>query len=321
MRRCPDQRCGAPTLSCRMGEDALEACPIWNKGAGDVAASTGVASSAGGMRLPWSGAALGTAGLAFFAGRADARLVAMIGPHNAGKTTLLGLFYQHLGRIGGIGTSRFAGSYSLEGWEAIAHALRWSGNTPRFPPHTSSGAGRIPGLLHMALRGQDGRLSDALFADSPGEWFQRWTIDPSANDAEGARWVVERAATLLVVADCEALAGKDRGGARNDIIQLLRRVATVRNGRPVALVWTKADIAVPPLIRAAVSEAAQLVMPDVVAFHTSVVEGEQGDERLSPIASVAKVLEWLVAPAKRGFAVPQTPTASRDPFFVIGEAA
>lgn len=303
-----------------MGEDALEDCAIWNKGGGKTAQADAQATEPGGTRLPWSGAALGTAGLAFFAGRADAKLVAVIGPHNAGKTTMLGLFYQEVGRSGRIGDALFAGSYSLEGWEAIAHALRWSGNTPSFPPHTSSGAGRVPGLLHLAMRSQDGGLADVLFADSPGEWFQRWTIDPTASDAEGARWVVERAATLLVVADCEALAGKDRGAARNDIIQLLRRIATTRREQPVALVWTKADVDVPPLIRSAVTEAARLVMPDIVEFETSVVAVERDGVTISPLGSVKEVLAWVVRPVARGFSVPRPSTQSRDPFFRVGAA-
>ena len=320
MTSCPEPRCGAPVLTCHMGETSLEDCPTWKGRVAAQAASSEAAVPAG-SRLPWSGAALGTAGLAFFAGRGNPRLVAVIGPHNAGKTTLLGLFYQQIGRSGRIGEARFAGSYSLEGWEAIAYALRWEGNAPRFPPHTSSGAGRVPGLLHLALRGAGQPVSDVLFADSPGEWFQRWSIDPAAGDAEGARWVVERAATLLVVADCEALAGKDRGPARNDIIQLLRRIATARRDRPVALVWTKADIAVPPLVRTAVADAARLVMPDIVEFETSVAAIERDGATISPMASVAAVLDWLVEPGPCGFDLPAPAVRSGDPFFAIGAAA
>ncbi len=272
-------------------------------------------------RRAWSGAALGTTDLAFLTGRGEPTLVGLIGPHNAGKTTLLGLFYQQLGRSGYIGDARFAGSYSLEGWEAIAHALRWEGAVPRFPPHTSSGAGRAPGLLHVALRDRQQRLSDVLFADSSGEWFQRWSIEPEANDAEGARWLIERASRLMIAADCEALAGKDRGQARSDLIQLIRRVAAARADRPVALIWTKADVIVPELIHAAVSNAANLVMPDIVTFETSVTTFERAGSTITATDSVKAILDWMTAPLARGFELPAAAIRNPDPFFAIGAAA
>jgi hypothetical protein len=259
--------------------------------------------------------------LAFLTGRSEPKLVGLVGPHNAGKTTLLGLFYQQVGRSGRAGDSRFAGSYSIEGWEAIAHALRWEGAVPRFPPHTSTGAGRRPGLLHFALRDERGELSDVLFADSPGEWFQRWAVEPAAPDAEGARWLIERASSLLIAADCEALSGPDRGQARSDTIGLLRRVATERRGRPVALVWTKADKAVPEAIRTAVTQAATLVMPDIVTFETSVVEFESGGVSIQPATSVTAILEWMTKRLTPGFELTRARHVGTDPFFAIGTAA
>jgi hypothetical protein len=322
MSNCPDSKCGAPILQCRLGEETPDQCPVWAKrnSTGSPRAS-GLASPKGSTRLPWSGAALGTAGLAFLTARAEPKLVAVIGPHNAGKTTLLGLFYQQIGRRGHVGSALFAGSYSLEGWEAIAHALRWHGAVPRFPPHTSSGSGRAPGLLHFALREPGGHLSDVLFADSPGEWFQRWAIDPSAPDAEGARWVIERASAMLVTADCEALSGPGRGQARSDLIHLIRRVADHRCDRPVALAWTKADTEVPPGIRIAVTDAAKLVMPDIVEFETSVVAIERDQRAVDPADAVNRLLGWLARPVPRGFRLSEEPPAGSDPFFAFRAAS
>jgi hypothetical protein len=304
-----------------MGEEQHSDCPIWNKGQSGPAPVDKADAVSFSTRLPWSGAALGTTDLAFVTGRGEPKLVAVIGQHNAGKTTLLGLFYREVGRSGKIGPAHFAGSYSLEGWEAIAHALRWDGNVPRFPPHTSSGAGRAPGLLHLAMRAGNEGLSDVLFADSPGEWFHRWAIEPEASDAEGARWLIERASALLVVADCEALAGEDRGQARSDTIQLIRRIATKRSGRPVALVWTKADIEVPSLIRAAVTDAAKLVMPDIVEFEASVITFERDGVPVVAPDSVKAILNWTTAPLTHGFQLPVPPMLGADPFFSIGTTA
>jgi hypothetical protein len=322
MKRCPDKRCNAPTVTCRLGEEFVTDCSVWCSGKGNGTSTPADANiDTRLIRLPWSGAALGTTDLPFVTGRGEPKIVAVIGPHNAGKTTLLGLFYQQIGRSGRLGTARFAGSYSLEGWEAIAHALRWEAGVPRFPPHTSSGAGRAPGLLHMAMRDDDERVSDILYADSPGEWFQRWAVDPAAGDAEGAAWLIERASTLLIVADCEALAGEKRGQARSDIIQLVRRVAASRDRRSAALVWTKADVDVPPMIREAVTRAVKLVLPDFAEFETSVVPFEREGTVIDPSASVRAVLEWTIAPLARGFSVKPPPPQGDDPFFAIGATA
>jgi len=322
MKRCPDKRCNAPTVTCRLGEQFVTDCPVWCSGKENGAvAPTDAKLDTRLIRLPWSGAALGTTDLPFLTGRSEPKIVAVIGPHNAGKTTLLGLFYQQIGRSGRLGSARFAGSYSLEGWEAIAHALRWEAGVPRFPPHTSSGTGRAPGLLHIAMRENDERITDILYADSPGEWFHRWAVDPAAGDAEGAAWLIERASALLIVADCEALAGENRGQARSDIIQLVRRVAASRGRRPAALVWAKADVDVPPLIREAVTKAVKLVISDVVEFETSVVPFEREGVTIDPSASVRAVLDWTIAPLARGFTLEVQPPQGDDPFFAIGATA
>jgi hypothetical protein len=304
-----------------MGEASLAECRVWNKVASAATGDASPVPDADGVRLPWSGAALGTSDLAFLTARSEPKIVGVIGPHNAGKTTLLGLIYQQIGRSGRVGASRFAGSYSLEGWEAIAHALRWEAGVPHFPPHTSSGSGRAPGLLHLALRDGQTRLSDVLFADSPGEWFQRWAVEPTAADAEGARWLIDRASSILIAVDCEALAGPGRGQARSDAIALIRRVAAARAGRLVALVWTKADKIVPEPIRKAVSDAAFLVMPDIVTFETSVVEFDSGGEKIQPVACVKSILEWMVTRPVPGFQVTGPRPVGTDPFFAIGAAA
>ena len=321
MSGCPDRLCHAPEVSCRLGERTPAECKVWRSGGGAKVEADAVQLDPGMTRLPWSGAALGTTDLAFVTGRGEPKLVAVVGPHNAGKTTLLGMFYQRTGRTGRVGDNGFAGSYSLEGWEAIAHAMRWEGDAPRFPPHTSSGAGRAPGLLHLARRDPAQVLRDTLFADSPGEWFQRWSVDPDAADAEGARWVVERASALLIVADCDALSGVSRGVARSDLVNLLRRVASSRRDRPVALVWTKADVTVSEGIRDAVRQAARLVMPDIVEFEASVVSFERGGVSVDPAEAVLQVLRWCVAPVARGFVAPGLAYAGTDPFFATGIAA
>ena len=71
--------------------------------------------------MPWSGSVLGLTDLGFVAGRSKPIVLAVMGPHNAGKTTLLGACYLLLGRGHRPNEElRFAGSCSLAGWENVA---------------------------------------------------------------------------------------------------------------------------------------------------------------------------------------------------------
>ena len=316
MKTCSDPKCNAPGVSCRMGELKLEDCPNWRDAGAPKVRSP--AATEDKTRLPWSGAALGTTDLPFLTSRGEPKLIALVGPHNAGKTTILGSWYQLVGRSGRAGEALFAGSYSLEGWEAVAHALRWDGGAPGFPPHTSSGAGRRPGLLHLAFREADRMPVDYLFADAPGEWFHRWAVDQNALDAEGARWLADHASAFVVVADCEALAGRSRGEARNDLGQLIRRLGSVRRGRPVALVWAKADVEVSAGIRDAIWGAMRLAAPDAAQFRTSVSDFSIGDIRHDAAASMLDLLAWSFERTARGFDIPRSSVSSDDPFFLVG---
>jgi hypothetical protein len=320
MRKCPNRRCFVPDVNCALGEPTPSACKVWVGGATQTVAAQEAAEGTQSL-APWSGAAMGTRDLAFLTGRGEAKLIAIIGAHNAGKTTLLAAWYQHLGRNGRTMGQRFAGSFSLTGWEAVAHALRWEGGVPKFPAHTSSGAGRAPGMLHLALRAENGELNDFLFADSPGEWFQRWAVDRDANDAEGARWLADRTSVMLLVADCEALSGPQRGSARSDFIQLIRRAAQERRDRPVALVWTKADVAIAEAIRKAVQDAAHKAMPDILEFHVSIKDFDLNGQHHVATETVEQVLAWAIEPLARGFVLPDPEIAADDPFFHIGSVA
>nr|WP_205619519.1 hypothetical protein [Alcaligenes sp. HPC1271] len=193
------------------------------------------------MLLPWSGLAMGEVDLNFVSSKAKPIIVGIVGPESAGKTTILGALYLMLGR-GALttGTSFFSNSYTLAGWEAVATSLRWKpGQLPSFPPHTPSGAARAPGMLHLAFRHEDGALRDLLFADAPGEWFQKWAINEQDDSAEGARWIARHADVILLIADRQALAGSKMGTARNDFQLLAQRAVAEARGRRLVLVWTK----------------------------------------------------------------------------------
>jgi hypothetical protein len=194
-----------------MGEMKREMCAIWQESDGGSAKPATV--SASNFLLPWSGNSLGLADLSFIAGRSCPKVIGIIGPESAGKTTLLAAWYLLLGRGSTLTGNRFAGSFTLSGWENIAQSLRWtSGGGPTFPAHTSSGSQRTPGLLHLSIRRQPSNLLlDFLLADAPGEWFRSWAINKNAADAVGGCWVSQHSDVFLVMADSEALAGHERG--------------------------------------------------------------------------------------------------------------
>ena len=188
---------------------------------------------------------------------------------------------------------RFAGSYSLAGWEAVANALRWApGQQPSFPPHTTSRGGRAPGLLHLAFRDAEGQARDYLFTDAPGEWFHRWAVNRESLDGEGARWVSEHADVFLLIADREALSGPSKGSARGSLQLLAQRLAAERAVRKVALVWTKSDVSLAPEMETAVDQAVFGPMPDAMEFSVSVVPSPGGASARARVSSSFSIGRW-----------------------------
>jgi hypothetical protein len=313
MEKCPHRHCYAPDTSCALGHTNLSRCPEWKGEAPNETATSAITDS---ILLPWSGGALGLADVGFVAGRAKPIIVGILGPHSAGKTTLLGSWYLLLGsgQLKGVG-QKFAGSYSLEGWEAVAASLRWSpGQKPTFPPHTTSRSGRAPGLLHLAFRQQNNQLRDFLFTDAPGEWFHKWAVNAGAEEAEGARWISEHADILLVIADREALSGQSLGSARNAFQLLATRVAAERRNRPVALVWSKADCQVDGEMATTIREAVTGPMPDALEFSVSIYSEDDSETGIG----LLELFQWVSKACRPGVDLPPPALHGNDYLFALG---
>lgn len=314
MDRCPHPQCFADdNTTCTLGHMRHDLCPEWNRGY-----ESGVAAEADldQLLLPWSGLAMGESDLNFVSGRIKPITVGIVGPESAGKTTLLGAFYLLLGQ-GALANKAnvFSNSYTLAGWEAVATYLRWKpGQPPSFPPHTPSGAARAPGMLHLAFRREDGSLRDLLFADAPGEWFQKWAINERAADAEGARWIARHADVTLLIADRQALSGSKMGTARNDFQLLAQRVVAESRGRRLALVWTKGDVDVAEAMEAQIRKAVNSHSSGVPEFTVSVSDSGQANAA----EGFREVFDWILCTKRAGLDLPMTAVGGHDPLFRFG---
>lgn len=318
---CSASGCNAPDVACSQGEFNHEDCLHWQAAVRPVSGAeevNGVAATGGEFRFPWTGNAMGPTDLPYLAGASRTKLVTMAGAAEAGKTSLLAAFYLLLAR--GIRPQgvEFAGSLTLEGWENISSHLRWSTkHGPSFPPHTSSGSGRSPGMLHLSLQAETG-LCELTAADAPGEWFADWTSNKMSTQAEGARWLADCSDIFLVIADSQALAGPQRGQARGATIDLLRRVGGELQGRPAALVWTKSDIHVPEEIEAAVREAAKRSLVNHAEFRVSMHPTPESQSQ-NQGHGILELLQWVMAASPRYFTLQVDEKPERALFHKYGQ--
>ncbi len=315
MVECPRETCYWPDTTCNEGHLDHSKCPVLKT---DSAPKHEDRPPSDAVAMPWSGSVLGLADLGFVSGRSKPIVLAIIGPQNAGKTTLLAAWYLLLGRgFRPDDDLRLSGSRSLAGWEAVASPLRWEPGSipPTFPPHTSSHSARFPGLLHLAFKRDNGRCRDFVMTDAPGEWFRKWAVNRETPEAEGARWAAEHADAFLLVADREALAGSERGAARAGIQLLARRLAGDLRGRPVALVWTKNDTSVPEDVERAVRSTVLKAMPSAAEFAVSIKSDTAGTDTGQGLLDL---LRWVLKARRPTVRLPEPASDNLDPLFMFG---
>jgi Double-GTPase 2 len=338
-RKCSLSTCIEPQeIGCNRGFEFIEDCPHWKEGTPQQASETGSPEASGSqldaktdspgdsrqLHLPWTGNSLGTGDIELVTACNRAMLIGVIGPYNSGKTSLLTLIYLLIQHGEQASFAKFAGSWSFIGWENLAAKFRWPKGEagPRFPPHTSRGAGRKPGLLHLAFRDELDDRNDFLLTDPPGEWFSSWAQNASAEGAEGARWINAHADRFLFLVDREALVGSERGKERDNLRDLARRLSSGLRGRPVAVVWTKSDLNVIATIEEDLRHCFRAEFPNHAEFR---VRMRFGDEKRSEVEEPClRLMEWAFAPAQkptRGF-VPAPVYDSGDLFMAYrGQAA
>src|SRR5271163_3156399 len=96
MSGCPLENCYAPDATCALGTLLVKNCPNWN-GQEKLSAEPSPQNDDE-IVLPWSGSALGKSDVAFITGRKSPLTIGVLGPENAGKTSLLAAWYLLIGR-------------------------------------------------------------------------------------------------------------------------------------------------------------------------------------------------------------------------------
>lgn len=245
------------------------------------------------VRIPWTGNTLGIKDLNFLAATSPITLIGITGVASAGKTTFLATLYCLLRNGNKIGDFAFSGSLTLIGWENIAWYLSWKQNNDiQFPPHTSSNAGRIPGMLHISLKDSEGNKKELIFTDAPGEWFDHWTTNSKDPNAAGANWIHEHADAFLLFADCEMLSGVQLGKARQQTKAVADRLKENLESRPFGLIWSKSDVEVDLDVKQQISRHIQnSSIPNYQEFETS-VRNEKGKSYHDNILSS---VTWIIA--------------------------
>jgi hypothetical protein len=240
-------------MGCFQGEPALSACQWYNKGLDDIAESS-VASDDDNRVVPWSGDGMGLDDLSIISARRRPIMIGIVGSTDAGKTTFLAALYCLIRNGHFINGCEFAGSRTLVGWENIAWGISLKDpGYVKFPAHTSINSGRIPSLLHLALR-RGSELIDVLFTDAPGEWFDNWSINKNDPNAEGADWIAKRADAFILFADSKNLSGLSLGTTRQKLLSLSTRLRDALDERPLVLSWSKSDEQVEKIVRTKVQQ-------------------------------------------------------------------
>ncbi|TYA74934.1 TRAFAC clade GTPase domain-containing protein [Seonamhaeicola marinus] len=241
LKKCSNPDCTAPKGLCAThASPEYENCSNWKQKNTKSAIGSTKQRSSKSKELSWTGVELQPTDIGIVSHRGKPSIIGIIGAANAGKTSYLGMLYTLLYNGKRFKNWSFVGSYTLAGWEKLAMYLRLDPNGKvDFPEPTPSNPDFYC-LLHLALRnGHD--FYDLIFADTSGEVFTQWSKNVDDINVENARWVYKNSSSFIFFVDCEALI-KNMGREKQRIVQLAAQVAKDLGGRPITIVWSKADL-------------------------------------------------------------------------------
>lgn len=166
-------------------------------------------------------------------------VIAIVGPHDAGKTSLIASIYDLL-QEGPLEPYRFAGSETLHAFERACHDSRRE--SQRDKPHMErTKLGEVTFFDLELFDAARSRKHAVLLANRAGEDYVNTQVDP---DLARSYAELGRADTITVLADGEKLLGGERHLARKEMRLTLRAFQEASATRPwqrLALVLTKID--------------------------------------------------------------------------------
>jgi hypothetical protein len=297
--KCSQSSC-YPDTGCNIeGCSDVTKCKWYNKS--ETVEEESVVLDSDYTKIAWTGNAFGLTDLNFLTASSKPIIIGITGSASAGKTTFLASLYCLLRNGHQIGNYSFAGSLTLNGWEDISWYLSWTNKGDiQFPPHTTNNAGRVPGLLHLALRNGNDEKIDLIFTDAPGEWFDHWRTNANNENAKGAKWIHSNSDAYLLFADCEMLASQKRGLVKGQITSVADRIFENIKNKPFGLVWSKSDIQISDTTKEhIVSHIKQISCLHYNEFLTSVNAGIDGMFHKNILESISWIIECVTTNINR----------------------
>ena len=244
------------------------------------------------------------------------RVVAIIAPRGAGKTTLIASLYELFQR-GPIGNSHFARSRTLYAFERACHHSR--AVSLRRVPATERTLLVDVHFYHVGIRADDGEVLDLLLADRAGEEYREATDDPVV--ARGFS-EIRRADSITLLVDGHRLIDLvSRQAVQSEIVMIMQ--ALIDNdaivGHPqLALVLTKLDEVIASDFRdrverdfAALSDrVTQLFGGNLEYVESFSIAACPSDDRMERGYGVPALLDFWKAPAAATPPVVQSPPGS-----------
>ena len=169
--------------------------------------------------------------------KSDSRVIAVLGPTDSGKTSLIAGVYELFQR-GAVGNIRFSGSQTLHGFEEISHDAR-SASRRNTPDAVRTPVGTVA-FYHLEL-GRENETISVLLADRSGEEYR------SAADDIGVVEEFEeigRSDSVSILIDGEKLLSGDRHNMVSELKMMLQAIKDgngLVNNVSLAVVLTKLD--------------------------------------------------------------------------------
>jgi hypothetical protein len=306
------------TKKCVEGFDTAE-CPHFGHPPIDIEVlEQPVSETSDGIRLP-SANTMDLLAAARDLRARDGRVIAIVGPSDAGKTSLIASLYD-LFQEGPIGGAAFGASKTLHALENTCHDARAASR--RGIPHINRTPIGEVRFYHIDLYtgAPDGELS-LLLGDRAGEEYRSAEDDASVVDGF---YEIKRADSLTMLVDGERLLDSGaRHNLRSQVLMMLQAFVdgdAVHHGQRLAVVLTKIDLlqTSPNRVRAErdfaelVSQISKLFEPNFATIEAFKIAASPKTDDLGRGTGIGDLLSFWMCPAGvASTTLPPKPTSTR----------